>query len=89
MFNNLSTPETETEKTIRATLYLQLVNELENAQSTLKEEHEIYELYTFNGSVGQKRFFCTFDFYTDYLTLDEFESLVNECKDMNERDLIF
>ena len=89
MFNNLSTPETKTNKTIRATLYLQLVNELENAQNTLKEGHEIYELYTFNGSVGQKRFFCTFDFYIDYLNLDEFESLVNECKDLNERALIF
>ena len=89
MFKNFNTTESNTDKTIRAAFYLQLVNELENAQNTLKEGHEIYELYTFNGSVGQKRFFCTFDFYTDYLNLDEFESLVNECKDLNERALIF
>jgi hypothetical protein len=61
-----------------------LLNELKNAQSTLKTEHQIFDLWK-----GTKRFFCTYSFYVDYLDLKEFKALVNECKDMNERDLIF
>lgn len=89
MFKDFNTIESKIDQTIRATLYLQLVNELENAQDTLKEGHDIYDLYTFNGSVGQKRHFCTFKFYTDYLQLDAFEQLIKDCKDLNERALIF
>jgi len=89
MFKNFNTIESNIDKTIRATFYLQLVNELENAETTLKEGHDIYDLYIYNGSEGQKRHFCTFDFYTEFLELEEFEMLIKECKDLNERARIF
>ena len=84
MFTNTSEVENQSDKNFRQLLKESLLNELTNAQSTLKTEHQIYDLWK-----GTERFFCTYSFYVDYLDLKEFKALVNECKDMNERDLIF
>jgi len=76
--------ESKSDSNHRQVLKEILLQELTNAQFTLKTNYEIYDLWK-----GTKRFFCTYSFYVDYLELEELSKIVNECKDMNERDLIF
>ena len=62
-------------------------SEVENQSD--KNFRQLLKESLLNELTNAQRFFCTYSFYVDYLDLKELESLVNECKDLNERALVF